>query len=571
MFDLANNRLSYSELLRPDVGYTLEFAVGLTYSLDLEALVGVPVSLGLLDQADSENLRNPLYVLEAIRRSSEHIALFCNAGSIQLPRRIEPIYSLLENSVFPVKLPKYANFHPKLWILKYSQEGHTSYIRLLVMSRNLTFDSSIDISVAMQGTIGTGENLKHKPLADLMRFVADYAGRKKQSVLALADDVMKVSSFIEENRTFDDYDFFPMGIHEYNGKDSPLLRKKYDLFCVSPFLSDEKVLEMTPAKGKRCLVTRKASVTQAVWDAFEGNIYVTKDVLSDNEYGVNQDIHAKIYFTSTWEANYLYLGSANASSNAFGRNVEFLLRLRYKPYQMGYYSFFSDFIPAENCPYTKLSHVPDIPEKVNTEQEQIEDALREAVYSLKNASVVSDEKGYIIRVEAKALKTVKQVKIAPLQYSGMKKLLCEHVEFAGLLLKQLSEFFILSAGDQELIVKVRTSGIPKDRDQAIYRSIIDTNNKFMRYLSFALTNELPDEVSDSEEDGLSFIRSGEIKPKAKSNFAVYEQLLRVFHRNPARLKGIADMIRRLDPKVVGDDFLKMFYLFEETAKKVHKS
>ena len=50
---------------------------------------------------------------------------------------------------------------------------------------------------------------------------------------------------------------------------------------------------MTPAKGKRCLVTRKASVTQAVWDAFEGNIYVTKDVLSDNEYGVNQDIHAK--------------------------------------------------------------------------------------------------------------------------------------------------------------------------------------------------------------------------------------------------------------------------------------
>ena len=45
MFDLANNRLSYSEILQPDAGYTLDFAVGLTYSLDLEALIGVPVLL----------------------------------------------------------------------------------------------------------------------------------------------------------------------------------------------------------------------------------------------------------------------------------------------------------------------------------------------------------------------------------------------------------------------------------------------------------------------------------------------------------------------------------------------
>ena len=40
MFDAANNRLSYSEMLQPDIGYELDFAVGLTYSLDLEALLG---------------------------------------------------------------------------------------------------------------------------------------------------------------------------------------------------------------------------------------------------------------------------------------------------------------------------------------------------------------------------------------------------------------------------------------------------------------------------------------------------------------------------------------------------
>ena len=61
MFDLANDRLSYSEMLRPDAGYTLDFAVGMTYSLDLEALLGVPISLGLLDDADEGNLQSPLY------------------------------------------------------------------------------------------------------------------------------------------------------------------------------------------------------------------------------------------------------------------------------------------------------------------------------------------------------------------------------------------------------------------------------------------------------------------------------------------------------------------------------
>lgn len=580
MFDLANNRLSYSELLRPDAGYTLDHAVGMTYSLDLEALIGVPVSLGLLDQTDSESMRNPLYILEAIRRSADHITLFCNAGSIQLPRKIEPVYSLLENSVFPVRLPKHSNFHPKIWVLKFSREGRDPYIKLLVMSRNLTFDSSIDISVAMQGFIGKEETPKHKPLADLLQFVSNYAGRKKQEVLALAGDILRVPAF-EVSAPFDDkapdngYDLFPIGIPGYEGKDIPLFRNKQDLFCVSPFLSDDTVQKLVPTRenGGRCLVTRKESVTPAVWEAFNHNIYVTKEILNDNEYGAKQDIHAKIYYTTTREGNYLYLGSANASVNAYSRNVEFLLRLRYKLNHMGYKVFFSDFIPEENCPYTKLVRLPeqDKENSEKTEQKEIDDALREAVYAVKHAAVTREEKGYSVRVEAKKLKTPRQVMIAPLQCPGMKRKLDEQVEFSGLLLKHLSEFYILSTGEQELIVKIRTSGIPKDRDQAVYRSIIDTKSKFMRYLSFALTDELPGEPEEPERNELSVLQSGGLQSKAKSSYAVYEQLLRVFHRNPGRIKGIADMIRRLDPEVVGDDFIEMFRLFEDTAKKVHRS
>ena len=568
MFDLANDRLSYSELLRPDSGYILDFAVGMTYSLDLEALLGVPVSLGLLDDADEGNLRSPLYILEAIRKSADRIALFCNAGGIKLPDKIQSIYSLLENSVFQVKLNKNSNFHPKIWVLKYSQEGSPSYIRLLVMSRNLTFDSSIDISAALKGTVGTGAGEKNRPLSDFLTYVAQFAdSRKKPQVLAMAEDVLKVAAF-EVSPPFDDYDFYPIGIPGYSGENVPLFGQKYSLFAVSPFLSDETVQRMTNFNGRRSLVTRKSSVTPAVMDAFD-HVYVTKEILSDNEFNAKQDIHAKIYYTTTKESNYLYLGSANASRNAFCKNVECLLRLRYMLHKMGYLKFSADFIPSENCPYEELTEVPSV-EAEDSRKKEVDAALREAVYAVKRASVVPDGDRYSVNLISRPLKTKEQVFVTPLQRSDLKQLLGEQNLFEGVLLKELSEFYVLSVDSQKLIVKVPSRDMPKDRDQGIYRSIIDSRSKFMSYLSFVLSGDLSegsDGSADLEEALLQANGSG-ISSRTKA--ALYEQMLRVFHQNPAKLKGISDMIRRLDPEVVGEEFLDMYGRFEAAAKKVRR-
>lgn len=179
MFDAAHNRLSYSELLMPEPGYALDFAVGLTYSLDLEALLGIPVSLGLLEEADSDAMKSPFYLLEAIRKSNDNIAIFCNAGGIALPQKIQSVYSLLENSVFEVKLKNKQNFHPKLWFIKYKNEDGRAYIKLLVLSRNLTFDNSIDLCVCLQGEIMRTKRKRNQPLADMLEFVAGYADKKK--------------------------------------------------------------------------------------------------------------------------------------------------------------------------------------------------------------------------------------------------------------------------------------------------------------------------------------------------------------------------------------------------------
>ena len=568
MFDVANDRLSYGELLRPDVGYTLDFAVGTTYSLDLEALLGVPVSLGLLEDADAEQMRSPLYVLEAIRTSSDKIAIFCNAGGIKLPDKIQSVYSLLEESVFQVKLSKNSNFHPKLWVLKYSNEAGKSYIKLLVLSRNLTFDSSIDLCVAMRGEVKHARRLKNKSLADILTFVGQYAKRaKQQQILSLAEDVMRVPTF-EVEHPFEDYTFFPIGIPDYPGSDTKLFEQKYDLFAVSPFLGDNVVQQLTENAGQKILVTRKSSVTKRTMEAFD-HIFITKDILSDNEFGAKQDIHAKLYFTTTQDGNYLYIGSANASHNAFYRNVECLLRLKYKPNCIGMKTFTQDFLPSENCPYEELTYIPEIP-PADPSQKLIDEALREAVYALKRADVLSNGTAYSIQINAKELKTAEPVLIAPLQRQNLMTTLRPETVFDGLLLKEISEFFILRVQSQTLVVKVDTRGIPKDRDQAIYRGIIDSKAKFMTYLSFVLSESPASFTAETDLlDDVLLCGNGRDGAGA-ATAAIYEKMLRVFHQNPNRLKGIADMIRRLEPDVVGEDFVQMYQQFEAAAKKVRK-
>ena len=62
-------------------------------------------------------------------------------------------------------------------------------------------------------------------------------------------------------------------------------------------------------------------------------VWVPNDTMIDNTTA-NVDLHAKIYLTQRVTGDdlgyTLYLGSANATFNAFKKNVEFLLRLHYK-------------------------------------------------------------------------------------------------------------------------------------------------------------------------------------------------------------------------------------------------
>ena len=287
-FDQNNDRVDYGELLSADAYYELDQAVGLTYSLDMEALMGIPLCLGMHGEMTTGRKNNPLYVLEAIRRTGKKLSIFCNVGCIKVPKAESRLYALLEDSIHEVRMPNYTNnFHPKLWVLQYHNihDGRT-LIKIVTLSRNLTFDQSMDVAVDMDGFVGNTINPKNQPIADLLTFVSQFDSNKNR-YKQLIENVRRVESFNLLD-CFDDYEFHPFGIYGKNDnkikKVSSNVRRKnpremfkdcYALLVVSPFLSETVIGDLlddyseNPESGpvKRCLITRDTSVTKRIFDA----------------------------------------------------------------------------------------------------------------------------------------------------------------------------------------------------------------------------------------------------------------------------------------------------------------
>lgn len=572
----TENRLDYGDLLQPEVGYDVEFAVALTYSLDLEALLGVPISLGLLESMDSNLKDVPMFLLEGIRKSSDKIAIFCNPGGIKLPQKIQSVYSLLENSVFEVKANEISNFHPKMWFIKYSDDDGNAYIKIIVLSRNLTFDRSWDVSFAFTGRVGRhrsrtkNENI---PLRDMLEYVKVYANKgKKDKISELQENILDVKEF-ELEAPFESYEFMPIGIPGYIGNDLDLFDTHNELLVVSPFLSDDIIERFEQsARHIRKIITRRSSITKKTLDAFNNGVYAMKDIIVDGgdeesiEEWQKQDIHSKLYFEGGYDGNFLYLGSANASHNAFYNNVEFLIKLKFKPRTMSYQRFIGDLLPEEDNPFELVTNVEL--KKKEEEEELYLKQIKEIIWAIKEARVISNGTNYDIQVNFKKLNPGIRGKIAPLMQKNTYKEIEELTTLEKLTITQLSEFYVIKVGDKEVVAKIETKDIPKDRDDKIYQSIIKNKDDFYAYVSFLLGDSYTESAYELREY-MESRRLSEGKSKLNDNVVIiYEKMLQIIMDNPNKLKDIEVVMKRLDKDIVSEDFKKMYNTFILAAKKV---
>lgn len=594
-FDQNNNRVDYGELLLEDTDYELDQAVGMTYSLDLEALMGIPLCLGMGGEMTSGQRNNPLYVLEAIRRTGKKLSIFCNVGCIKVPKTESKLFALLEDSIHEVRMPKSSyNFHPKLWILQYHNvhDGRI-LIKVVTMSRNLTFDQSMDMAVEMTGFVRKVENEKNRPLADILKFVAQFSNKKKQ-INSLIDNVKKVEKF-DLLDCFDDYAFHSFGIYGKSqagikgliaGKSKQTARELfsncYALMVISPFLSEGVICDLLKSASdesagptRRCLITRETSVTRKIYETFEKNegdgvwimdpVLSSNDALEDNDtYGFsNRDIHAKVYYTEKCnEPHKLYLGSLNSSYNAFEYNVEFLLELSYKKYHSSYSSVRDDFIPEKDSPFIRMEKfIEEHPKEDSTVDFKTE------IYSLSGAKVLVNGDAYIIKVFSKD--DYKDVMIHPFFTRKDKKVLEKETSFEGLSLTSLSNMFILTKDGAESLIRLEVEGMPDvEREDAIFNEIISNKPMFLTYMRYLLDEDIYQSISFEEFSGMNENEGDRNEGYGFSvELDIYEKMLKAAADYPERFDSMYEVVCKIDDEKIGNEFMQLLELFMKAAGK----
>ena len=548
--DSNRDRTDYSGILMPPDGYRLDRAVGTTYSLDLEALTAVAICLGLSEETDSKLMQNPIGMLNALQKVSDKIVLFCEAGQIKVPTKPTALSILLEKMVVEVALPKdrqlgrYPSFHPKTWVLAYVNADGDKKYRFVVMSRNLTFDRSWDISFAMDSSKNVRQKKKTQPICDFLDYLvmnvhntSNNAGKKRNLIRGLCADIKDVSFSLDSKIFGEDFEVLPLGIgkNAYRMQGDILFCKERgnanstfnELVVMSPFLSESVIADFNLTDRalsdcKRTLVTRRSELGKLkASDVDNFTIYALKDEIIDGEEEISdeladkkkQDIHAKIYLRRKYSDVDLYLGSMNASYSAINKNVEMMLWLGTKNMYLNGDKFLEDIFcgpvgDAKN-PFEQVTVADAVLETESDNRNLLEQKIKDLCRVKRQAVIQEDNENvgkYKIEVEFSGIESDSAITVLPFN-SKQEQILSEHIEFSELEILQLSEFYEITArsGDDTIrrIIMIPTSGFPDDRESAAVNSVVKDRASFVEYIAFVLGDDYVASMLEGKQMGES--------------------------------------------------------------------
>ena len=597
MFKTKSDRLNYGQLLTPPEGYVFEKAIGTTYSLDLETLTAIAITFGLSEETDSELMKNPISMLNALQKVSDKVLLFCEAGQIKLPSTTTPLCLLLEKMVVQValgydkKLKRYPAFHPKTWVIGFKGSNGERVYRFIVLSRNLTFDRSWDISVAIDGKVAGNANAQ--PVIDFLAFLrknltndSDYVKNHRKLLSGMMRELENVE-FTTNDKAFTDFQILPMGIgaNAYEMSEDNLMKDTFhEVLVMSPFLSGSIIKEWNALeKGltncKRTLITRRTELEKiSNKQASNFDVFVLKDTVIDGEEALSdesldkqkQDIHAKLYLRRKYSDIDLYLGSMNASYAAVNKNVEMMVRLRTKNKYLNTDIFLNELfdgnIDSPGNPFQKVEPEENSNEKSKDESDKLERVIKDICRMNGKAYVKEHEEKYDIEIKFDINKKMENVYISPLR-SNKTCQIVDCVKFEQMDLLQLSEFYKIKVVGEELslerVIMIPTKGIPEEREKEVVHNIVKDKKSFIDYVVFVLGED----YVLSMMEGKYLEENGFHKGGGYSMPAVYEKMLKTALESPEKLNEINYLMKTLDDvDIVPEEFRKTYETFRKTLK-----
>lgn len=594
-----NNRTLLIDSIRPPIGYRFVEGVALTYTLDLTTLLTIPLHLAVLGSGKREELlKDPVALLEALRRTASNLAIVCQHGRIAVPTLPHVLFGLLEKSVVEVNAPNGGVFHPKVWALRYDDvAGGASLVRLIVLSRNLTPDRCWDLSLSLEGTPGGRVVAKNRPIADLISRVPVLAAR------APSERVAQVISSLANQVLRTDWDELPAGFEEIGFQVLGLDKKPWNpapsnrLAVISPFVRAEALANLIETTDEPvALISRPeelARVDAATLKQFSRCLTLHERAETDDGEDAEatttaaqlSGLHAKAYITELSWYTTLYLGSANATNASLlsVNNVEVLVELTGRTSKVGgiedllgeesLRDYLTDFVPPDSPPPLSL-------------EEQADEVLNVARCAIAQAGLHITiehlgEDTYYYAIKAKQpllLPRIISNQIWPVSLQreravdGAPLLLTDGtVKVGPVSAATLTSFiaFELKSDVCEMticfVLNLPVANMPDIRDAAVLRTVVQNREGFLRYLLMLLRD-------DTQPLVYADLLSAMGGPAARWRHSVdemplLEELTRAFSRDPARLHAIRRMVEQLQAapnghEIVPPEFLEVWNVYQ---------
>ena len=570
---LPDARTTAFELIRPPSGYRLDFAVLTTYTLDLEALLVLPLSvLAHPDGGLEELLADPLGLHQAIREAGERVHAFVDETGIGIPRRARPLYSMLESSVHAVRAPHGGAFHPKVWVARFTEVNETAadeaahaLLRVAVLSRNLTFDRSWDVALASEAPLrGRRRVAASRPLADLVRALPqlttntngvarDVAERLEE----LADQITR-TAFPAPGGFDSPIEFHALGLSRRRRPWSPPSRG-YRALALAPFVNRTGLGAVGKLSGNdRILVSRQEELDKLSEDALDAwsdvfalsetaqgeaedgpkeasptsspsrasategdNAATAGDAREDDEASAARvearpsGLHAKLIAVEHgWDATW-YVGSANLTAAAFtGSNVEVMASITGKKGRKDSASGcgidrFLDGGFQKLCVRYQRVEPDDVDPRVTAARERLEAARDALVNADIRVTCVSGDDLWTLTIDGDLVPPGDDVEVAawPVSVAEDKALGLDKPLRWTLPLARLTAFIafrlrvaVQGVDDIRMTLRLPAEGMPADRMHHVLRGLLDSPEKFLRFLR-ALLGGLDAVLGWAKEEG----------------------------------------------------------------------
>jgi len=601
MLHPKQNRIDYGDQLIPPPGYALQRAIGTTYSLDLEALMVLPVALFYSQPLDGDPAELRYDMLDAITRAAGKITIYCQKAQIKVPHKYHALLAYWENGIEEVQMLQYdQSFHPKVWIIKYIHPELASVYRLLVTSRNLTFARDWDVAFSTDGLVGEEHVKQNLPLIDFLKEL------EKQGNTPIPEDFysdLQKVKFDKDLGKFNRLRFHPIGVKDLLGKHflNPVSASKgwEDLLIVSPFVDNPTLKTLSKiCSAKPYLLSRKEELDSVdlelllKFKCFQFSKLIEysefNEELNESDGGDSiQNLHAKLFLAQKENKISWFLGSANCTDPAQGRNIEFMVELRgelstgIRPKDI-----FNQLTNPDKADGVTLFEPYDPASRNDvTEEKKIELKLRKIRHALTLLTIkgeaipIEGGTAYDLAIEVDAslleLPAGFNVKLKPISEENKKPavLIGGQInlikQFTGYAETRLSPFieFEICCNDSKcsFLLKMEIE-LPSGRFNKIFSSIIDSSDKFLKYLSFLITGEETSVIEPgTNKSGIAY--KG-FNHSLFDQLPIYEKLLIASSRYPEKLAAVDKLMQRLkdeSPKnhesIISEEFEEFWQIF----------